>query len=98
MITSHGEPGVCCNLFLCNISDEETRPKEVCPKCARRWMLIAHMTCSFTEDYGSAYDSIDDHQLLVPGPEVEPLGRSKVFSTSKTFHDHPMIFHAIFHA
>jgi len=36
--------GVCCNLFLCNISDE---------------------------DYGSAYDSIDDHQLLVPGPEVE---------------------------
>jgi len=37
--------GCCCNLFLCNISDDK---------------------------YGEIYDALDDHQLLVPGPEVNP--------------------------
>ncbi|CAJ1400276.1 unnamed protein product [Effrenium voratum] len=36
--------GACCNLFLCNLSDEE---------------------------YGAIYDNLDDHQILIPGPETD---------------------------
>lgn len=36
--------GFCCNLFLCNISDEQ---------------------------YGEIYEALDDHQILIPGPEVD---------------------------
>ena len=68
-----------------------------CVQCAQ-WSDVAHCIslhtwlADCTEDYGSAYDSIDDHQLLVPGPEVEPLGRSRDFSRAKTFQKCSYIF------